>query len=299
MVVYSVYAIICGVCIACTVCSFPQVLKTTSGSTKLSVSLSLVKRIGLDGECTQYLILCAGRDGCDSWSLCLAGSDGLKVTATKKAANRGWAPSCPHGDEERGELAILVHILFLSTETVVLEAFLCRLGSVEGVREGFTSLPLLLSRGPRSLSSELQQWLQSSFDCHVAPHPLHPDDLCLLVGEFATAEKSMSVCLPLYVSVSLPPSPSLPPSLQPSHSSTCCTSCLTRHVHFALLSASGGRGLGGVELVYSAPPPVASQGLSTVSVALPYESVVSVWERAGTSATERQQGEWSTAILAV
>ena len=90
----------------------------------------------------------------------------------------------------------------------------------------------------------------------------------------------------------------LPPSLQPSHS-TCCASFLTCHVHFALLSAPGGRGLGGVELVYSAPPPVASQGLSTVSVALPYESVVSVWERAGTSATERRQGEWSTAILAV
>ena len=76
------------------------------------------------------------------------------------------------------------------TDVVVLEAFLCRLGRVDRVQPGFTSLPLLLSRGPQGLSSELQLWLQTSFDCHITPHSLEPEDLSLLLGQFATAEKS-------------------------------------------------------------------------------------------------------------
>ena len=79
------------------------------------------------------------------------------------------------------------------TEVVVLEAFLCRLGRVDGVRAGFTALPLLLSRGPQALTSELHLWLQQSFDCHITPHSLESDDLCLLLGQFATAEKSESL----------------------------------------------------------------------------------------------------------
>lgn len=112
---------------------------------------------------------------------------------------------------------------------------------MDRVEPGFTSLPLLLSRGPQTLVSELRQWLQSSFDCHITPHCLESDDLCLLLGQFATAEKS-------------------------------------------------GRGLGGVELVYKTPPTVTQEGLSTVSVSLPYESVVCAWERAGASDTERRAG---------
>ena len=84
------------------------------------------------------------------------------------------------------------------TDVVVLEAFLCRLGRVDSVQCGFTSLPLLLSRGPQTLSSQLHLWLQSSFDCHVSPHTLDPHDLSLLVGQFATAEKTSKISkLPL------------------------------------------------------------------------------------------------------
>ena len=72
----------------------------------------------------------------------------------------------------------------------VLEAFLCRLGHVDRVQHGFMSLPLLLCRGPQSLTTELHLWLQTSFDCHVTPHGLESDDLCLLLGQFSTAEKS-------------------------------------------------------------------------------------------------------------
>ena len=74
---------------------------------------------------------------------------------------------------------------------------------MDRVQSGFTSLPLLLSRGPQTLSSQLHLWLQTSFDCHVSPHSLDAQDLSLLVGQFATAEKTSecfsSLSLPLYI----------------------------------------------------------------------------------------------------
>lgn len=54
---------------------------------------------------------------------------------------------------------------------------------------GFTSLPLLLLRGPSQLSRLVLQWLQSMFDCHVSPGQLSQEELTTLVGQYATAEK--------------------------------------------------------------------------------------------------------------
>ena len=43
-------------------------------------------------------------------------------------------------------------------------------------------------------------------------------------------------------------------------------------------------------MVYKTTPTVTQQGLSTVSVALPYSSVVAAWERAGDTDTSRRTG---------
>ena len=56
---------------------------------------------------------------------------------------------------------------------------------------GFTSLPLLLVRGPVRLAHPLLQWIQGTFDCHVTPSSLNQEDLVMLVGQYATAEKGL------------------------------------------------------------------------------------------------------------
>ena len=43
-------------------------------------------------------------------------------------------------------------------------------------------------------------------------------------------------------------------------------------------------------MVYKTTPTVTQQGLSTVSVVLPYSSVVAAWERAGDTDTSRRTG---------
>ena len=124
---------------------------------------------------------------CLSLSLSTKGSDALKITASKRVRNKGKSshPSPTHLSQPHTHTH--THTI---TDIVLLEAFLCRLGRVDRVRHHFTSLPLLLSRGPLTLSSQLQEWLQASFDCHISPHTLESGDLSLLAGQFATAEKS-------------------------------------------------------------------------------------------------------------
>lgn len=125
---------------------------------------------------------------------------------------------------------------------------------MDRVEPGFTSLPLLLSRGPQTLVSELRQWLQSSFDCHITPHCLESDDLCLLLGQFATAEKSESYeidLFPEYIVLRVP-------------RTLLVAQCHVLTMYTGLgghcLSHAGGRGLGGVELVYKTPPTVTQEG---------------------------------------
>ena len=74
--------------------------------------------------------------------------------------------------------------------------------------------------------------------------------------------------------------------MSPFHYDILLISC-----QWPLYADAGGRGLGGVELVYKTPPAVTKEGLSTVSVSMPYDSVVSVWDRAGTTDEERRTGE--------
>ena len=144
----------------------------------MKTSVTVVKRIGIDGKSTSTHSLSHRPH-----TLCLylspKGSDGLRIKTTKKVKSKGKT--------------LLYRVPLIappSTEVVVLEAFLCRLGRVDRVQSGFTSLPLLLSRGPQALSSQLRLWLETSFDCHVSPHSLEAEDLSLLTGQFATAERS-------------------------------------------------------------------------------------------------------------
>lgn len=145
----------------------------------------------------------------------------------------------------------------LHTDVVVLEAFLSRLGRVDGVQPGFTSLPLLLTRGPHTLVLELQHWLQTSFDCHITPHGLEPDDLSLLLGQFATAEKSKSFFLFDTLESSYPDTYMYKLPCVPGGNV-----CSFRHVLIRRpWSFVGGRGLGGVDLVYKTPHTVTQEGM--------------------------------------
>lgn len=62
---------------------------------------------------------------------------------------------------------------------------------------GFTFFPFLLLRGPAHLSRRVLQWLQNTFDCHISLLQLSQDDLAMLVGQYATAEKGSSVAQPM------------------------------------------------------------------------------------------------------
>lgn len=93
----------------------------------------------------------------------LDGSEALWITIAKRAAQKGKP---------------------------LVEALLCKPAEHGTPAAGFTSLPLLLLRGPTHLSRQLLAWLQAAFDCHTSPASLVPDDLSLLVAQYATAEKA-------------------------------------------------------------------------------------------------------------
>ena len=48
--------------------------------------------------------------------------------------------------------------------------------------------------------------------------------------------------------------------------------------------------MGGVELVYTAPPTITDAGLSTVSVELPFESAYTVWNNISETSMDKRRG---------
>ena len=98
------------------------------------------------------------------------------------------------------------------------------------------------------------------FDCHVSPGQLSQEDLTMLVGQYATAEKGT----------------------QPWGCWGGWWLCV-----FSLLAV--GHGMGSVELLYSLPLSVKQAGLSTIALELPYESAVTVW-KSTEQAGDRRKG---------
>lgn len=76
----------------------------------------------------------------------------------------------------------------MKASQILTRAILCSVGAEAPAGDGFTSLPLMLVKGPSAAIRMLASWLEERFDCRVSPLEFHPYDLIWIATEWAAPD---------------------------------------------------------------------------------------------------------------